>query len=139
MGLNVNADIGNITTILCIPPPIRQYFSKDLLSIPTPKFRDDAETFSKMFSAAMGYVMKKTRSGKIGKREIKKCHYLFEELKTVYERIEAKEKEYTDKGQTLSRNPFYFFETPPGNGRKIYSRLKYHSYGNTVDWRNCQI
>lgn len=111
-----------ITTSTTLPPFILQKFSRSLLSIPCPKFRDHPETLICIYR----YIEKKLRK-KTLKNEKRNNKYigLSIEFMELYERAKAKEKELEKETKHITQQPFYFFGGPDKRYQNIFKRLRF--------------
>jgi hypothetical protein len=87
-------------------PMILQSFSKDLLSVPAPLFRENSQRLLKQFEYLIWWFNKKTSNGW---DEIKRKSGLkiIEELQSTYEWIKIKEKEL--EGKTSHRTQEFYY------------------------------
>lgn len=111
-------------TISIIPPKILEYFNEKLLSLPTPKFCDDSETFWKVYQYINKKLYKKCMRCPF---QMGKFEKLFNEFYEVYGRAKAKEDEYKEKTGESLRKPFDYFRSTARRHKGVFDGIKYRS------------
>jgi hypothetical protein len=111
-----------ITTV-CLPPMILQSHSSKLLSRPACKFYQDSEFLWKMYqyTLSLKYKCKTQRSLQRFKEQEK-------QFLEIYERAKAKEKDLEGSAKHPSKRPFFYFQGPKRDRRKLYCKLIARSY-----------
>ena len=112
-------------TISVEMPLIYIPFSKDLLSRPIPKFRDDAETLWKMYQ----YI--KSRMNKKRYANCKTFQHLADKFMELYGRAKAKEIDNEKEGKNSKCGTFYFINMPNQCDRYIFMRLRENIQSNS--------
>lgn len=110
---------------ILLPPPIKQRFSSDLLSVPAHLFRDCCKTFDQMWKEAE----------KLWKKIIKnpekyaRCEELKAQIMELYERAKVKEKEREGQEDHQTQGFGYSVTVPSRLARDLYWRLRFRSKG----------
>ena len=126
--------MAEVYTTTEIPPQIVQRFSAMLLCVSAPwDFFSDIQN---VLAHAMAFCRRKTQSGKIGQKEIRRCQILFMTLKVLYERIEAKEKDNQDTSKTARESPFIRLARHDRHLRRVFDDYKRcQRQDSFVNWR----
>jgi hypothetical protein len=124
-------------TTTTIPPQIHQYFTEKMLSLPTPKMRDDSATLRRVYFWIKTKLMKKCVKYPEWKKE---CEQLEKQFVELYERTLAKEKELeTEKGHK-TQEPFYWITVANRSNQAIFRGLQRNSNQISLElWRNNEV
>jgi hypothetical protein len=112
-------------TTTTFPPKLSMNFDSNLLSRPTPKFRDDSETILRMFLWLMKKMEKKCQNPN---SRHDKFYQIQEEFLELYGRIEKKEKELETASEDFKKRSFYYFPSVNRNLRNVYEGLRKGSW-----------
>lgn len=110
-----------ITTTSFLPPPILQNFDVGLLSMPAPKFYDDAETLYLVYQYIKRKLQKKTYRCAI--RDMKFIE-LEREFLDLHERTTSKEKEFKEKTGKSFHGPFDYLEYTGRHYKKVFGKIR---------------
>jgi|SRR5690606_9145895 len=110
-----------ITTYV-LPLPIVQNFSRLLLSLPSPKFKDDEEDILNILKYVRSQLWKKL--DKCPGQKIK-CEQLYNEILEMYESIKTQKEDHEAKTEFVTEQPFYHFKCAKRSHHEILSRHKY--------------
>ena len=123
-------------TILYSNDLIKQYFNRDLLTRPHPKFQDTSAHFHCIRKyidyklCRKGSACHPNRKNKIAK--------LIQEYDCIYERTQAKEKELKGTSKDPNERPFYYVTISSGFLSEVLRRVRNRMY--TSDsfkrWKN---
>lgn len=116
-----------ITTVVILPPQIRQIFDNHLLS-KSHKLQDDSNDLFNFYSYVKTYCDKKLSVNMSDKKQ--KCDKLLKEFLIIYERIKEKEKNQNPKEKNITQGPLYFLQGSSSISHQILyrSRRKWKSF-----------
>lgn len=116
-----------INTTTGIPPQILQSYNRKLLLAKSLKF--DLERLDEYFKYVIGWMKKKTKSGKVPAKE-RQCLEMITKWEQLRERIKEKEKELKEKKGYIHEELFYSFPGIFDDSRKLLRRLEYRASKN---------
>lgn len=113
-------------TVYILPPEVKQFFDKHLLSKPWPTFGDTLETFWSIYLYISRNLMRKAC---YNNSRYENAIKLEQEFLKLYEQAAAKEKYLEAKTSNKAQRPFTYV-TGFGKGNEtIFRKLKQRSYG----------
>ncbi len=109
-------------------PEIDMKFSKDILSRPTPKLREDSDTLWK------SWLYIESLWKKLDNQPVKraKCEELKKQFMELYERAKAKEKERETEKTHPTQIPFYFIGSIGEKDEEAFRCTKYRWHIPTI-------
>lgn len=113
-----------VSSIVALPPLVRQYFDAQLLSAPMPKFGDDADSIWRAYSNIIERLEKKVAYNTITQARF---NILKNEFLEIYGRTATKEKECKGQSGNATEGPFYYITVSSKRDREIFSRLKFRT------------
>jgi hypothetical protein len=111
-------------TIKVLPPQIKQFFDKNLLSKDSPEFRDSCKVIWRVYLYIKNRLRKKVDNDPI---RLNKYLELEKQFLELYERTKAKEEERKIEEGHHTQEPFYYFRKTNGNYQWLFDRLKCES------------
>ncbi|SRR5216684_989022 len=114
-----------ITTMSSLPPLIQQSFNSNLLSSPSPSFRQTSKALLYVYNYIETRLAKKVNENSIRKQKYENLKNQFLEL---YERIKTKEKELEGKTEHFTQRPFYFTILSNRIQQSFFTRLEYRAF-----------
>lgn len=109
-------------TTMSVIPCLEQYFSKDLLSLPTPLMRDTSRTLWDMYQFIKVKLLYKARHNPI---QHKKCLDLEQKFLELYEQAQIKEEELKEKTEHRTQRSFYYIKLACEKNECLYQRYEY--------------
>jgi hypothetical protein len=120
-----------IKTTCVIPPPIIEYFSHALLSMPA-KLCDDSESLWRIYTYIKIKLMHKANYRPEWKA---KCERLEQEFLKLYERAKTKEKNIKAETGYKTKEPFYRIDVSNRSNQNVFEGLRYKSYSTAHESR----